>query len=185
MYGLKPVPFTRREYFNKLLGKEETMRILGCLDGTNGELIGCAVQMFGAPEALTIALLAVMDVGPRRDIDRIRERFWRPPMHHEPVIGEMQAAETAAAQETLNAGLNYAKGAETLVRQGRPELEIVNAAAEWKADVIVIGAREGYGDPTQIGPRSVGHVARFVLDHAPCPVLLVRPRAHEQFPIDR
>jgi nucleotide-binding universal stress UspA family protein len=106
-------------------------------------------------------------------------------MHHEPVIGEMQAAETAAAQETLNAGLNYAKGAETLVRQGRPELEIVNAAAEWKADVIVIGAREGYGDPTQIGPRSVGHVARFVLDHAPCPVLLVRPRAHEQFPIDR
>ena len=52
-------------------------------------------------------------------------------------------------------------------------------------DVIVIGAREGYGDPTQIGPRSVGHVARFVLDHAPCPVLLVRPRAHEQFPIDR
>jgi hypothetical protein len=48
MYGLKPVPFTRREYFNKLLGKEETMRILGCLDGTNGELIGCAVQMFGA-----------------------------------------------------------------------------------------------------------------------------------------
>ena len=25
-----------------------------------------------------------------------------------------------------------------------------------------------------IGPKSVGHVARFVLDHAPCPVLLAR-----------
>ncbi len=161
------------------------MRVLGCLDGTNAELIGYATQMFDASEALTIALLAVIDTGPRRDIDRMRERFWRPPMHHEPVIGEMLAAETAAAQETLNAGLKYAKGAETLVRQGRPELEIVNAAAEWKADVIVAGAREERGDAPHIGPRSVGHVARFVLDHAPCPVLLVRPRAHDQFPIDR
>jgi hypothetical protein len=26
-----------------------------------------------------------------------------------------------------------------------------------------------------LGPKSIGHVARFVLDHAPCPVLLVRP----------
>ncbi|MGC9158939.1 MAG: universal stress protein [Terracidiphilus sp.] len=161
------------------------MRILGCLDGTNSELIGYAVQMFGAPETLVIALLAVIDEGPRRDIDRMRERFWRPPMHHEPVVRKILAAETAAAQETLNAGLNYVKGAETMVRQGRPELEIVNAAAQWRADVIVIGAREEYGDPPHIGPRSIGHVARFVLDHAPCPVLLVRPRAHEQFPIDR
>jgi nucleotide-binding universal stress UspA family protein len=77
------------------------------------------------------------------------------------------------------------KGAETLVRHGRPELEIANAAAEWKADVIVISAHAEYGEPPHIGPRSVGHVARFVLDHAPCPVLLVRPLARERFPIDR
>jgi len=162
------------------------MRVLGCLDGSNGELIGNAVQMFTtSDEPLTIALLAVIDAGPRQDIDRMRERFWRPPMHHQPVTAEMLAAETAAAQETLNAGLAYAKAAETLVRQGRPELEIVNAAAEWRAEVIVIGARTEYGEPPHIGPHSVGHVARFVLDHAPCPVLLVRPLAREQFPINR
>jgi nucleotide-binding universal stress UspA family protein len=155
------------------------MRILGCLDGTNAEQIGRAVGMFSASEALTVALLTVIDVGPRKDIDRMRERFLRPPMHHQPVAEEMLTAETAAAQDTLKAGLGYVKAAETLQRQGRPELEIVYAAAEWRADVIVVSARAEYGEPPHIGPRSVGHVARFVLDHAPCPVLLVRPLAGE------
>jgi nucleotide-binding universal stress UspA family protein len=161
------------------------MRVLGCLDGTNPEQIGRAVMMFSGSQTPTIALLTVIDAGPRRDIDRMRERFLRHPMHHEPLTEEMLSAESSAATETLDAGLNFVKGAETLLRQGRPELEIVNAAAEWKADVVVIGARAEYGEPPHIGPRSVGHVARFVLDHAPCPVLLVRPLAGDQFPIDR
>jgi nucleotide-binding universal stress UspA family protein len=97
----------------------------------------------------------------------------------------MESAERAAAQDILNAGLGYLPQAETLLRPGRPELEIVNAAAEWKADVILICPRAEYGEPPHIGPRSVGHVARFVLDHAPCPVLLLRPLAGDQFPISR
>jgi nucleotide-binding universal stress UspA family protein len=97
----------------------------------------------------------------------------------------MEAAEGAASQDILNAGLGYLPQAETLLRRGRPELEIVNAAAEWKADVILICPRAEYGEPPHIGPRSVGHVARFVLDHAPCPVLLLRPLAGNQFPISR
>jgi nucleotide-binding universal stress UspA family protein len=161
------------------------MRVLGCLDGTNAEQIGRATQMFCASGPLTVALLTVIDNGPREDIDRTRERFLRPPMGHRPVTEEMLTAETEAAQDILKAGLAHVKDAETLVRQGRPELEIVNAAAEWRADVILICARAEYGDAPHIGPRSVGHVARFVLDHAPCPVLLVRALAGEQFPIDR
>lgn len=161
------------------------MRVLGCLDGTNTEQIGYAVQMFTTVEPLTIGLLTVIDVGPRREIDRMRERFWRPPMHHQPVAEEMAEAETGAAQETLNAALAYVRGAEAMVRQGRPELEIVNTAAEWRADVIVIGSNAKYEEPPHVGPRSVGHVARFVLDHAPCPVLLLREMAREQFPIHR
>jgi nucleotide-binding universal stress UspA family protein len=167
------------------LGKEAAMRILGCLDGTNAEQIGHAAQIFDAAQPLAIALLTVIDIGPREDIDRMRGRFLRAPMRHQPVTQEMLAAETAAAQDTLDAGLASVKGAETLVRQGRPELEIVNAAAEWRADVILICPCAQYGKPPRLGPRFVGHVARFVLDHAPCPVLLVRPLAREQFPIDR
>ena len=159
------------------------MKILCCLDGTNAEPVGRAARMFAGPQPLIIGLLTVIDVGPRRDIDRTRERFWRPPMHRQPVIQEMLGAEKEAAGDILQAGLERLPEAESLLRQGHPELEIVNAAAEWKADVILICSRAEYGAPPNIGPRSVGHVARFVLDHAPCPVLLVRPPTGEQFPI--
>jgi len=159
------------------------MKILCCLDGTNTDPVSRAARMFDAAQPLRIGLLTVMDAGPRRDIDRTRERFWRPPIHRQPVIQEMLAAEKEASDDILRAGLERLPEAESLLRQGYPELEIVNTAAEWKADVILICPRAEYGAPPNLGPRSVGHVARFVLDHAPCPVLLVRPSACELFPI--
>ena len=161
------------------------MRVLCCLDGTNTQQVSHAAQMFSTAEPLTIALLTVIDAGPRRDMDRTRERFWRPPLRHGPLTDEMQDAERAVSEEVLKAALGDLPQAETLLRQGLPELEIVNAAAEWRADVIFICQRAEYGEPPHIGPRSVGNVARFVLDHAPCPVLLLRPLAGEQFPIRR
>ena len=45
------------------------------------------------------------------------------------------------------------------------------AAAEGM-DVLVL-ARDG--DRGRLGPRSLGPAARFVVDHAPCRVLLVWP----------
>ncbi|MEU6622827.1 universal stress protein [Streptomyces litmocidini] len=55
-------------------------------------------------------------------------------------------------------------------RTGRVEREVV-AAAEG-GDLLVL-ARDG--DRTHLGPHSLGPAARFVVDHAPCPVLLVWP----------
>lgn len=55
-------------------------------------------------------------------------------------------------------------------RTGRVEREVV-AAAEG-ADLLVL-ARDG--DRTHLGPRSLGPASRFIVDHAPCPVLLVWP----------
>jgi nucleotide-binding universal stress UspA family protein len=141
--------------------------------------------MFSTAEPLAIALLTVMDAGPRRDMDRTRERFWRRPLHREPITEQMQAAERTVSEEILKVGQSHVPQAETLLRQGLPELEIVNTAAAWKADVILICPRADYGEPSHVGPRSVGHVARFVMDHAPCPVLLLRPVASDQFPIRR
>jgi nucleotide-binding universal stress UspA family protein len=57
-------------------------------------------------------------------------------------------------------------------RFGRVEREVV-AAAEG-AELLVL-ARDG--DRTHLGPRSLGPASRFVVDHAPCPVLLVWPEA--------
>ncbi len=81
------------------------MKILCCLDGTNADAVSRAAQMFAGAQPPVIGLLTVMDVGPRRAIDRTRERFWRPPMHRQPVIQEMLGAEKEAAEEILQAGL--------------------------------------------------------------------------------
>ena len=174
------------------------MRVLCCLDGTNAEQIGRALEMLSAVQPLTVGMLYVIDTGPRKDIDLIRERFLRPamhpphhppplmhPPHHVPREEEMSEAERASAQEILKEGRGYLASAETLQREGRPELEIVNSAAEWHADLVIVCSRAAYRGRREIGPKSVGHVARFVVDHAPCPVLLLRPLAREQFPIER
>ncbi len=43
----------------------------------------------------------------------------------------MRQAEKSSAQDILNEGLRRFPSAEAIQRQGRPEREIVNAAAEW------------------------------------------------------
>jgi nucleotide-binding universal stress UspA family protein len=161
------------------------MRILCCLDGTNGEQVSKAAEMLSATQSLAFGILYVIDTGPRKDIEHTRERFLRRPGSPRSRGDEMEQAELAAAQDVLNEGLRYIPNAETFRRQGRPEREIVNVAAEWQADLVIICPRGEYGGKPAFGPKSVGHVARFVLDHAPCPVLLVRPTAREQFPIPR
>ncbi|WP_411103220.1 universal stress protein [Streptomyces sp. cmx-4-9] len=55
---------------------------------------------------------------------------------------------------------------------GRAGHEVVAAAAG--AEVLVV-ARDG--DRTHLGPHSLGPASRFIVDHAPCPVLLVWPEA--------
>ncbi|WP_371094857.1 universal stress protein [Streptomyces sanglieri] len=55
-------------------------------------------------------------------------------------------------------------------RSGRVEREVVTAAEG--ADLLIL-ARDG--DRTHLGPRSLGPTSRFIVDHAPCPVLLVWP----------
>ncbi len=63
-------------------------------------------------------------------------------------------------------------GVATIERSGRVEREVVSAAEG--AQLLVV-ARDG--DRSRLGPRSLGHATRFVVDHAPCPVLLVWPEA--------
>jgi nucleotide-binding universal stress UspA family protein len=161
------------------------MRVLYCLDGTNAVQIGQARAILSTNEPQISGILFVIDSGPREDMGRARERFLRrptsPPVREE----EMRRTERATAEDILDEGLRLLPNAEVFQRQGRPELEIVNAAAEWRADILIICPRAQYGGKPTLGPKSVGHVARFVLDHAPCPVLLVRPDAREQFPLSR
>jgi nucleotide-binding universal stress UspA family protein len=150
------------------------MRVLCCLDGTNIEQVSKTVTTMLNPASLTIGLLYVIDSGPQEDLALHRERFMRGPHPPRPRREQMREAEVASTQDILDEGLRYLPGAELLQRQGRPEREIVQCAATWNADLIVICSRSPLIREPASGPKSVGHVARFVLDHAPCPVLLVR-----------
>lgn len=161
------------------------MRVLCCLDGSNVDKVSKATEMLSTSQPLAVGLIYVTDTGPRHDIEHLRERFLRPPGPPPPREEEMRQAERSSAQDILNEGLRRFPSAEAIQRQGRPEREIVNAAAEWQANLVIICPRAEYGGRHTIGPKSIGHVARFVVDHAPCPVLLVRPLAREQFPIPK
>lgn len=55
---------------------------------------------------------------------------------------------------------------------GDPATEIVNAAKEWPADIIVLGSHGRGG----VSRALLGSVAEAVTRHAPCPVLVVRAR---------
>jgi nucleotide-binding universal stress UspA family protein len=60
--------------------------------------------------------------------------------------------------------------ATTEQRTGRVEREVVSATED---AILLICARDG--DRSRLGPRSLGPATRFVVDHVPCPVLLVWP----------
>lgn len=79
--------------------------------------------------------------------------------------------EAQAAADRLAAELQgKAPRVDTVVRSGSPADEIVRAADEVEADLIVVGGR-GKG---AVGAILMGSVAHRVLHHALCPVLVTR-----------
>jgi nucleotide-binding universal stress UspA family protein len=84
-------------------------------------------------------------------------------------------SEAGAAELVAAAAARVGRGARTVARRGRLEDEVLAAAAGQDALVV---ARDG--DRTRLGPRSLAPPTRFVVDHAPCTVLLVWPEAAPQ-----
>lgn len=80
------------------------------------------------------------------------------------------AAREAASEVLESARRRLGRPAEPIVRVGRVEREVV-AACEGAA--LLVCARDG--DRSTLGPHSIGHRTRFVIDHAPCAVLLIWP----------
>jgi nucleotide-binding universal stress UspA family protein len=83
----------------------------------------------------------------------------------------LRAISEQAADELLaDAEKQLGRPARLEARRGRIEQEVVAAAEQM--DILVL-ARDG--DRGRLGPRSLGPAARFVVDHAPCQVLLIWP----------
>jgi nucleotide-binding universal stress UspA family protein len=93
--------------------------------------------------------------------------------HHPAPAASLQTLSEQGAQALLAEAQSLLGRQATLVaRRGRVERKVVAAADGM--DVLVL-ARDG--DRAHPGPRSLGHTARFVVDHAPCAVLLIWPEA--------
>lgn len=86
----------------------------------------------------------------------------------------VQDLASAAARKVLDDAAHrlgrLGREVRTVERTGNVETEVI-AAAQGAELLIVV--RDG--DTGHLGPRSIGHASRYVIDHAPCAVLLVWP----------
>ena len=151
-------------------------RVLVCVDRVAAsQLVATALPLVVTPARWTA--VHVIDVRARLDLGALRHGVAGAgplPPHLLAAIEEagrehanvvLAAAATAFAERDLLSDMGF-------VRVGEPGREVCAAATAWPADLVVLGAsRHTRAEP---GPRSVGHTARFVVDHAPCPVLLIR-----------
>lgn len=80
------------------------------------------------------------------------------------------ALDVAATGLLDDAAARFGAGAQQLELHGRTETAVLGACAD--ADLLIC-ARDGVR--TERGPRSLSKVTRYVVDHAPCAVLLVWP----------
>ncbi len=155
--------------------KGDDLRILCAIGIRRGaELVKRVARTARAGDELV--LVHVVDTGPRHPVNHL-EGHLRP---HHPPREEMNAAEQQAGDAMLNEAQEEAAkaGMRATVRleRGRPEQVIVSLAQEIGADLVVLLARETPQSHPLQGPPSVGHTARFIVDHAPADVLLFREK---------
>lgn len=81
----------------------------------------------------------------------------------------------ALVEETAAAVRGYGVEVSAALRQGDADHQLLAAAEEFHADLLVVGSR----GLTGLEEFVLGSVARSVVHHAHCPVLVARPIRHE------
>ena len=151
-------------------------RVVLCIDGGSPEALLERALPLVDPAAVWVPT-HVVDVRPRQALGFLRGGVvGAGPLSR----GQQQALDAATAEHTRSVldaatsslqrrGLAYAP---PQIRTGEPGRELCGVAAFLRAELMVLFASRRPRPP--VGPGSVGHTARFVVDHAPCPVLVIR-----------
>ena len=125
-------------------------------------------------ERADVLLAHVINSAREEDWQRMAGHHWlgrhSAPRRHEGV----REAEMQTAREILEEALALSQDWPAASRrsvdlQGNPERELVRLALTEHADLLAVGQHR-----VELGPHAIGRCARFVIDHAPCSVLLVR-----------
>lgn len=90
---------------------------------------------------------------------------------HDRILAEGQACVDEAAKTLRAAGFVVTT---EVSADGEPRREILEAAAKWPADVIVVGSHGRTG----VHRLLLGSVSEAIVRHAPCSVEVVRTLAH-------
>ena len=132
------------------------MRLLVWITEGGWEACVDAAVALGAEDVTLLHVTSVELPGPRG-------------RRHEEVMARMGELADEAAQALLeDAEERLGREARKVTRSGHAEAIVMEAADN--ADVLVLTR-----DSRHPGPHSIGHAARFVVDHAPCTIVLAWP----------
>jgi len=143
------------------------MKILAAIDDSHfSETAIDGISQYFKPQSIEIRVLHVLTPIVLSDIPQM-SRGYAPELEDE--------AKAARALVEKHAARLRAEGyaAEAAVETGDVREEILDAAADWHADLILLGCH-GHKGMTRL---LLGSVAESVIRHATCSVLVVRPTA--------
>jgi universal stress protein A len=130
-------------------------------------------------KALDYAVSLAKQFSAKLTVLSVVEPFPTPDFAYNPLVMEndkvVAATKRRLEKVTANAGVASEFVEKTLVRNGVPYREIVDAARTLKVDLIVISTH-GYSGLAHV---FMGSTAERVVRHAECPVLVVRGRSDE------
>jgi nucleotide-binding universal stress UspA family protein len=136
-------------------------------EGTWEACVDQAAVLLAADAEITLLHVAPSDVEDFAGRGGARLLGRHPPPASGPPLRAI--AEEEAQALLAEAQVRLGRPAEIVSGRGRVEREVVAASAG--ADLLIL-ARDG---EFRLGPKSLGKHTRFVVDHAPCQVLLVWP----------
>lgn len=117
------------------------------------------------PRATEARLVAVSEHLPERWSERFITGIVFSPEGGDPRVRDLSLAVEQAAAELRSAGLTVS----TELRGGEPSKGLLEAAREWEADCIVVGA-------SALGQSNSERVPAVLAETAPCSVEVVRAR---------
>lgn len=144
-----------------------SMRVLIAIDGSSAA--DRAVELAGSVSWPTGTQLRVVTVV--EPFEPVLAADWvRPTQETDREMAELEVAAQAAleqsARELAHTGMDISRR----MMRGRPASQIIENARDFAVDLIIVGNR-GHGT---IASMILGSVSAEVVDHAPCPVLVVR-----------
>jgi nucleotide-binding universal stress UspA family protein len=151
------------------------MRLLLLIDGfRTAELLAALSRAVPLSEA-ELVLVHVAGPNPRAGFEMLRRRpgGHRLPPHRKLELTEAEEQLGAAAlAEAKQLAQPDARAVMAVQVEGEPGRTVCEIAAKDGIDLVALRAG-GRGQPA-MGPASLGPAARYIADHCPCPVLLLR-----------